>query len=164
VTVCCVEESRHVPFVTSCRCLNASCWHCGRLFLDGTVAIARAVVTGHAQYRKFRTVPACHQMPHLCAVNVLGIFPVPVSAETFILTVFLLRHVFQQNADAVPMFSISFPNFISSDLSPVKFCSLGLPLASLNKHPETTCNHHTVNNSASTDVLPLKYATGYLKV
>ena len=72
------------------------------MFLDGTTVIARAAVTGHARYRKSPTVPACHQMLRLCTGNVLGIFPVRNSAETsVILTVFLLRQILQQNADAV---------------------------------------------------------------
>jgi hypothetical protein len=152
VTVCNVEESRHVPFVTSCRCLNTSCWHFGRLFLDGTAAVARPAVTGHARYRKLPTVPACHQMLRLCTVNVLRIFPVRISAETcVILTVFLLRHVLQPNADAVPTFSTSFPIFCRLIFLLLRFCTLGLPIASLNKHHETTFNHRTVNNSSSAD-------------
>ena len=55
-------------------------------------------------------------MRHLCAVNVFGVFRVRISAETsVILTVFLLRHVLWQNADAVPT-----SDFLSSDLPPVK--------------------------------------------
>jgi hypothetical protein len=42
-------------------------------------------------------------------------------------------------------------DFLSSDLL-LRFCTLGLPIASLNKHHETTCNHRTVNNSPSTDL------------
>jgi hypothetical protein len=41
-------------------------------------------------------------MLHLFTVNVLGIFPVQIYAETsVILTVFLLRQILQQNAGAV---------------------------------------------------------------
>ena len=43
-------------------------------------------------------------------------------------------------------------DFLSSDLSRVRFSTLRLPIASLNKHHETSCNHRTVNNSASTDL------------